>query len=277
MIKIGDFSKMGFVTVQTLRYYDEIGLLKPVKVDQFTGYRYYSADQLLRLNYIVALKNLGPSLDDVAVLINDNLDAEHMSKIFTLKRTELKQRVLEEQKRLARVEKVLKQIEKEGAMPKYHITIKKIDPQIVVSVRDVLAEFSGEGIGQMFQELIGFLVSNNIKPAGPSMLIYRDTEYKEQDADIEVAAPIGKEITGTGRVQVYELEGFEQVATITYEGPYEDMDEAYNEIMSWIAGNGYQINGFCRELYLVSPGDTDDPSQYVSEIQVPIISAQDDT
>ena len=277
MIKIGDFSKMGFVTVQTLRYYDEIGLLKPVKVDQFTGYRYYSADQLLRLNYIVALKNLGLSLDDIAVLINDNLSAEHMSKIFTLKRTELKQRVLEEQKRLARVEKVLKQIEKEGAMPKYHITIKKIDPQIVVSVRDVLAEFSGEGIGQMFQELIGFLVSNNIKPAGPSMLIYRDTEYKEQDADIEVAAPISTEITGTESVQVYELEGFEQAATITYKGPYEDMDEAYNEIMSWIAGNDYRINGFCRELYLVSPGDTDDPSQYVSEIQVPIISAQNDT
>ena len=277
MIKIGDFSKMGFVTVQTLRYYDEIGLLKPVKVDQFTGYRYYSADQLLRLNYIVALKNLGLSLDDVAVLINDNLSAEHMSKIFTLKRTELKQRVLEEQKRLVRIEKVLKQIEKEGAMPKYHITIKKIDPQVVVSVRDVLTEFSGEGIGRMFQELIGFFMSNNIKPAGPSMLIYRDTEYKEQDADIEVAAPISTEITGTESVQVYELEGFKQAATITYKGPYEDMDEAYNEIMSWIAGNDYRINGFCRELYLVSPGDTDDPSQYVSEIQVPIISAQDDT
>ena len=277
MIKIGDFPKMGFVTVQTLCYYDEIGLLKPVKVDQFTGYRYYSADQLLRLNYIVALKNLGLSLDDVAVLINDNLSTEHMSKIFTLKRAELEQQVLEEQKRLKQVEKVLKQIETEGAMPKYHTTIKKVEPQIVVSVRDVLAEFSGEGIGQMFQELIGFLVSDNIKPTGPSMLIYRDTEYKEQDADIEVAAPIGKEIPGVGRLQVYGLEGFEQAATVIYKGPYEDMDEAYNEIMSWIAGNGYQINGFCRELYLVSPGDTDDLSQYVTEIQVPIISAQNDT
>ena len=68
MFNIGDFSKLGFVTVKTLRHYDEIGLLKPVKVDRFTGYRYYSADQLPRLNYIAALKNLGLSLEEVATL-----------------------------------------------------------------------------------------------------------------------------------------------------------------------------------------------------------------
>ena len=277
MIKIGDFSRMGFVTVQTLRHYDEIGLLKPVKVDQFTGYRYYSADQLPRLNYIIALKNLGLSLDDIAVLINDSLSAEHIREIFTLKRAELQKRVLEEQKRLAQVEEVLKQIEKEGSMPKYHATIKKLEPEIVVSIRDVLPEFSGVGIGEMFQELIGFLVSNGIKPTGPSMLIYRDTEYREQDADVEVAAPIGKVIPGAGRIKVYELPAVEQAATVTYNGTYEDMGEAYNEIMSWIASSGYQISGFCRELYLVSPGDTDDPSQYVTEIQVSITSAQKDT
>ena len=105
------------------------------------------------------------------------------------------------------------------------------------------------------------------------MLIYRDTEYKEQDVDIEVAVQISKAISGAGRAHVYELPGFEQAATVTYKGPYEDMGEAYDAIMSWIASNDYQISGFCRELYLVSHGDTNDPSQYVSEIQVPITKA----
>ena len=96
MFKIGDFSKLSFATVKTLRYYDEIGLLKPVKVDRFTGYRYYSADQLPRLNYIIALKNMGLSLEEVATLVNNDLTPHQMRDIFILKKGELQQRVKEE-------------------------------------------------------------------------------------------------------------------------------------------------------------------------------------
>ena len=102
MFKIGDFSRLSFVTVKTLRYYDEIGLLRPVKVDRFTGYRYYSAAQLPRLNYIVALKNLGLSLEEVATLINEELTLSQMRDIFILKKAELQQRVNEEQKQALR-------------------------------------------------------------------------------------------------------------------------------------------------------------------------------
>ena len=112
MFKIGDFSKLSFITVKTLRYYDEIGLLKPVKVDRFTGYRYYSADQFPRLNYIVALKNLGLSLEEIGTLVNNDLTSNQMRDIFILKKAELQQRVSEEQRRLEQVEKLLGQIEK---------------------------------------------------------------------------------------------------------------------------------------------------------------------
>ena len=92
MFKIGDFSRLSFVTVKTLHYYDEIGLLKPVKVDRFTGYRYYSANQLPRLNYIIALKNLGLSLDEIAILVNDNLTPARIRDIFVLKQAELRRK-----------------------------------------------------------------------------------------------------------------------------------------------------------------------------------------
>src|SRR4030042_852921 len=127
MFKIGDFSRLSFITVKTLRYYDEIGLLKPVKVDQFTGYRYYSADQLPRLNYIVALKDLGLSLEDIGTLIAESLTPAQLRDIFILKKAELEQRVSDEQRRLDQVEKLLQRIEKEGNMPDYQITIKKIE------------------------------------------------------------------------------------------------------------------------------------------------------
>ena len=82
MFKIGDFSRLSFVTVKTLHYYDAIGLLKPVKVDRFTGYRYYSADQLPRLNYIRNLKSLGLSLEQITTLINDSFSPSQMRNIL---------------------------------------------------------------------------------------------------------------------------------------------------------------------------------------------------
>ena len=111
MFKIGEFSKFSQVPVKTLRYYDEIDLLKPVEVDQHTGYRYYSAEQLYRLNRILALKDLGLSLAQIGELLDGDLPAEQMRGMLRLKQAEVQGRVKEEQARLARVEWRLRQIE----------------------------------------------------------------------------------------------------------------------------------------------------------------------
>ncbi|MFC1954870.1 GyrI-like domain-containing protein, partial [Chloroflexota bacterium] len=178
-----------------------------------------------------------------------------------------------EQQRLTQVERLLRQIEDNGNMPKYQVTLKKVEPIIVAAVRETIPEFSGADIARMFQELISFVMNNEIKPAGPTMMIYNDEDYKEQEADIEVAFQMDRAVSSDGRIKIYELPGIDEAASIVFEGSYEEMGEAYNAIMSWIANNDYRINGLCRELYLVSPGDTSDPTQYVSEIQIPISKA----
>lgn len=173
MFKIGDFSRLSFVKVKTLHYYDEIGLLKPVRVDRFTGYRYYSADQLPRLNYIVALKNLGLSLEEIGTLVNNDLTPTQMRDVFILKKAELNQRVNEEQRRLEQVEKLLKQIEKEGTMPDYQITMKKVEPQLIASIREVLPTYGD--VGPLYGEIYKYLAKKWVfKPAGPAMLICHD-------------------------------------------------------------------------------------------------------
>src|SRR5512143_322161 len=116
MFKIGDFSKLSQVSVKALRYYDELGLLKPVEVDRFTGYRYYSADQLPRLHRILALKDLGLSLEQIAQLLDDDLPAAQLRGMLRLKQVELRAQMQEEQARLARVAARLNQIEQEGKM-----------------------------------------------------------------------------------------------------------------------------------------------------------------
>ena len=97
MIKIGDFSKLSLVSIKTLRYYDEMGLLKPVHVDQFTGYRYYSASQLPRLHRILALKDLGFSLEQIARVLNEGVSLEQLRGMLRLRQVELQQRISEEQ------------------------------------------------------------------------------------------------------------------------------------------------------------------------------------
>jgi effector-binding domain-containing protein len=269
MFKIGDFSRLSRVSVKALRYYDEIGLLTPVKVDQFSGYRYYSADQLPRLNYIVALRNLGLSLEEIGILVNNNLSPSQMKDLFILKKAELRQRVNEEQRRLEEVEKLLKQIEKEGTMPDYQIIVKKVEPQIVAAMRGILPTYGD--VGQFYGEIFKHLAKKMIfKPAGPTILICYDAEYKEKDVDVEVCVPVKKSVSSSEKVKVYELPGLEQAACTVYKGAYEGISEAYNALMTWIEANGFEIAGPDREIYFTSPNETKDPTQYITEVQFPV-------
>ncbi len=95
MLKIGDFSQLAQVSVRALRIYDEMGLLKPVHVDRFTGYRYYEAEQLPRLNRIIALKDLGLTLDQIAQLLKDDLSAEQLRGMLMMKQADLEQELKE--------------------------------------------------------------------------------------------------------------------------------------------------------------------------------------
>src|SRR4030095_1616002 len=124
MIKIGDFARLSQVSVVTLRYYDEMDLLKPVRVDDFTGYRYYSVDQLPRLNRILALKDLGFSLEQIRLMLTDGLSLEQLRSMLTLQRVEVEKRLADEQGRLLRIEARLRQIELEDKMSNYDVVLK---------------------------------------------------------------------------------------------------------------------------------------------------------
>lgn len=114
MLKIGEFAKKSQVTVKTLRHYDRLGLLKPAWIDRFTGYRYYAQEQLPRLNRIMALKDLGFTLEQTGRILQNELAVDELRGMLRLKCAELERHIGEEQARLARVEARLRQIENEG-------------------------------------------------------------------------------------------------------------------------------------------------------------------
>jgi effector-binding domain-containing protein len=269
MIKIGDFSKLSLVSVKTLRYYDEMGLLAPVETDRSTGYRYYSLDQLPRLNRILALKDLGFSLEQIAQALENGITLEQLRGMLRLKQAEQQQRVQEEQERLVRVEARLRQIEMEASVSKYDVVIKKLEAQKVASVRKVLG--SPQEINSLFGQIFGYLGKKGVRPLGPPYGIWHDLEYKEKDLDTEVAVPVGQSFPPGDGVQPAELPAVPAAACTIHQGAYEGFSQAYTAIMGWINANGYRIAGPYREIYLRGPGPQPVPPEtYVTEIQVPV-------
>ncbi|WP_201381743.1 helix-turn-helix domain-containing protein [Ktedonobacter sp. SOSP1-52] len=134
MLKIGDFSKLGLVTIKALRHYDELGLLKPARVDASTGYRYYAASQLTRLNRILVLKDLGLELQQIAQLLDQDVTPEQIRGMLRLKQVEFHQQVEEGKARLTRVEAWLRAFEQEAMMPPYDIVLKRVAPLRVAQV-----------------------------------------------------------------------------------------------------------------------------------------------
>jgi effector-binding domain-containing protein len=266
MLKIGDFSRLSQVSVKTLRYYDELGLLKPIELDRFTGYRYYAIDQLPRLNRILALKDLGLSLEQVAQLLNDDLPAAQIRGMLKLKRTEIEQDIDEQRARLARVEARLRQIEMEGTMPDYEIVLKKVEPQLVAAVRDIVPTY--QDVGRLYGEVLAHL--GRYGAGGLVAALWHDEGYKDHDVDAEAVIYLKSRVPDGERVKVYELPAA-TAASIVHNGAYNTLHQAYSAVLKWIDANGYKIVGASREIYLYCPEPVrqDDPS-YVTEIQFPV-------
>lgn len=280
MLKIGDFSRLCQVSVKALRYYDELGLLKPARVDRFTGYRYYSADQLPRLNRILALKDLGLSLEQIGQLLNEDLPPAQIRGMLRIKQAELQQQVQEEQAQLGRVEARLRLIEQEGTMPAIEVVLKKVEPQMVVAIRDVVLTYGHQG--PLWRELSAYLAGHRARASGPSLTIYYDPEYRERDVDLEVMTPVGAALPATDRISVRELPGVEAMACAIHQGSYETLADSYGALLGWIEANGYRIVGPNREVYLRCADNeyddpaiyadyvTDDPAEYLTELQFPV-------
>jgi effector-binding domain-containing protein len=268
LLKIGDFSKTNQVPIKTLRYYDEIGLLKPSEVDRHTRYRFYTITQIPRLNRILAFKDLGFTLEQIAQLLDENLSAEHIRGMLRMKRAEIERNLEEEQARLARVEARLRQIELENQMPIYEIVLKKVDSIKAACLRDVIESYGS--VGHLYGELFTALELNGMAPAGPPIAIFHDQEYRERDADVEAALPIVHEgIFRHDRVQIQTLPGMD-MASLLYTGAYDDFTSVYQVLMGWIQQNRYQVAGPNREIYLHGPGEGISSTDYMTEIQFPV-------
>jgi DNA-binding transcriptional MerR regulator len=268
VIKIGDFARLGQVSVVTLRHYDEIGLLKPVTVDSFTGYRYYSVSQLPRLNRILALRDLGFSLEQVEVVLS-GLTLDQLRGMLKLRHAEVEQRVAQEQGRLARIATRLRQIESEGTMSDYEVVLKTIPPMLVASRRVTIPtnDQVPAYLEPAFTETYSHLKHHGAKDTSPCLAIWHQPADVYANEDVEAAVPIDHPIPSTERVQVYELPQ-QQVASVVHHGAFENFAQGHTAILTWIEASGYHIAGPYREIYIHH--DTSNMAESATEIQYPV-------
>lgn len=268
MYTIGQFSRIGRISTKTLRFYDDLGLIKPAHVDKWNSYRYYSADQVSDILLINELKEYGFSLEEIKKLVRLK-DPVILGEAMERKLTELG----DEARRIAevssKIQEKIKLLGKGGAfmdaVNNFNIEIKERPAQMVCGVRRriPLTQING-----LIMELCGILERDRVKVCGPMMSVYHGDEFNPEDIDIEVCMPV-MERAVKGIAGTREMPGGRHACTI-YAGPYSRIGTSYAAIMKWISDNNLSIAGPPYEVYLVSPADTNDEDKYVTEICYPV-------
>ncbi len=274
MFRIGDFSRLTRVSLKTLRHYDAVGLFKPAYVDPFTDYRYYTFDQLPRLNRILALKGLGFQLEAIRQMLDDNPSAEAMRGMLLLRQTQLEQEAAEAREKLREVEIRLYQIEQEGNMSKIDVLMKTVEPMIIVGAREVVSSPK-----QMRERCIALdgearmlMAAQGLKSDGISFALYYPTDQDGIDVEMAYTVSPSSKPVSQGKAAVHQLPAV-TVAYAVYNGSYDDfgaVGQIHADINQWIEAHGYEQSDASREFYLHPPKRFADPDG-VMEIQYPVI------
>ncbi|MCU0486365.1 MAG: GyrI-like domain-containing protein [Anaerolineales bacterium] len=275
MLKIGDFSRLAHVTVKALHHYDQLGLLRPVWVDRYSGYRYYSLEQLPRLNRILALKDLGFSLDQIRELISAELPAKRLRQMFDQKQQELQQHVVEAQIRLERVAERLQAIEKEGLLAGYEVSLKPLPAQVGAFRRLTLHanDTVERQLSQARGELRERVQQGGLRSLNQWMLLRFESGYTEQRQEVALGLLLAgspEPIRRSAGFEVRELEATASAASLLHVGGRSRLHEAYAALYAWIETHHYSPSGAARELLLADPGQPNLPAY--TELQLPVES-----
>jgi DNA-binding transcriptional MerR regulator len=280
MFKIGEFSRFSRVSVRMLRHYDRLGLLTPSQTDPFTGYRYYSAQQLPHLNRILALRDLGFSLEQIAGMLTEDPSTDQLLGMLKLKRAEVEAQMKSEQQKLRRLEVRIRQMSESPKHANFDVVLRDIEPELVAAYREVAAD--DDRIQQMFDILETYVAQyEGARADKPPLSIYYDDEYRKKDMDVEVAVPLRYPIQENDMIRVRQLPRLSNVASVVHVGEYSDVYQVYNALLAWIEANEYQMAGPIREVYLRYGADgldfelpptylADDKHEYVTELQLSV-------
>lgn len=268
MFKIGEFSKLTQVSVRMLRYYDETGLLKPARVDEFTGYRLYIARQIPQLNRILFLRDVGFNVAEMALALQGWTDDFIIDQLCQ-KQLEVEETIKAEQARLSKIQLAKKDIGREMMAIHYNVSIKAVPACRVLSLRRVVENYYAEG--RLWKELAVFAEENGISAAANTFTIYHDKDYREEAVDIEICLPVaalGEDADGFTFRHTQEVPAM--ASTMVY-GHFENIAGAFRSFAGWLGEhNQYKMTGESRQVIHRGPWNEALAENYLTELQVPL-------
>ena len=267
MFSIGEFARYAQVSVRMLRHYDALGLLEPAYVDPGSGYRHYAADQLARVNRLIALKELGFTLEQIGPVLDAKVGADELRGMLTLRRAQVAAQIDVDQDRLAQIERRLRVIDREGTMSELEFVEKALPGLRLAQVIDTVEDQSqiGPKMGPMFDRLTEALPAAGVSLRGPAIAWYDGV-----DDGVRIAAgfPTTVESVSVAGIEVGDLPPAEHAITVLHHGSMETIADTWQALGSHVADRGLDPVGPCREVYLESP--MDDPDGWVTELQQPV-------
>jgi DNA-binding transcriptional MerR regulator len=278
MFRIGEFAQIAQVSTRQLRFYDQLGLLQPAHIDAQTGYRTYSIRQLPRLNCILALKELGLTLEQIGPLLKDELSPAELRAMLTMKRAQAEQTLRAEEARLRHIESRIAQIDRQGTIGDYDVVTKSVPPVPFLAVR-----VACEGIEEAVP-LVRTVVQEGSRQIRPQLrdklIVVAHNDADDEKLDLEIGFSLTRPSNASVRVagdlvlRATELPAVETMATLIRPGTNAESHTSFGAVGRWIEANGYAIAGPCREVFLEPITGPPGFDAALVEIQFPVRRAR---
>lgn len=271
MLKIGEFSKLSRVSVRMLRHYDEVGLLAPSEVDSMTGYRYYSERQLITAGRIAVLRALGFGLSETRELLRLYDDRAALDARLAAQRTRLEALAADTAQKLRLLDTARERLRKEADM-NYNVTIRTLPERYAACVRMTIPCYDAEGT--VWDVLCRETDHMHLVPDDPCYcsVTFLDEEYKERDVLIEASKTVRGRYPDTEHVRFRTLPPVTYAGCV-YRGSYAQISDVIAAVAAWVAANGYESAGPMFNIYHVSPHETQNPDEFVTEVCFPVREA----
>ncbi|MFP4550989.1 MAG: MerR family transcriptional regulator [Spirochaetales bacterium] len=266
MYSIGEFSQINRITPKTLRHYDRIGLLEPARTDEWTGYRYYSPAQLPMIRRILALKDLGFSLEEIGRIVRGEVESE---ALLREREAALCAEIAANEARLRRVREQLSRVAAGGALSEA-IVLKSLPGVTVASMRVTVPNY--DHFFEIVPKMGEYMQRVGVVCREPSycFTMFHDDEYREEDIDVEICEAVVAAGPDSERIRFAEVPAVTTAACLIHRGPYSRIGQAYNALFGWIEENDYKPVDHPRESYIDGIWNRDDPEEWTTEVQVPV-------
>jgi len=254
-----------------LRYYDEMDVFKPLIVDESTGYRMYSVDQIPILQKIILLRDMKFSISEIKTAL-DNWDQKNIIEKLKRKKQEIQLEIYKEQVRINMIDKAVDNILNNTLSVNYNVVFKEIPSHYMISLREIIPNYFSEGM--LWKKLYQFIEREGIEVSSKQehcISIYHDECYKDEGVDVEIGVVAKKRGVNQGNIVYRDTEAVDFMACSMVYGAYKNIAPAYQSFAYWLSQNkDYKMMGKSRQICHKGPHNETNIDKFLTEIQIPV-------